>query len=160
MTVSASTPEPSSATRLETPASQGRLRFSAVATGVICDIAATFTLVSVAASLVGFVLGSRGVPPDAIWTRMESIMAGSPWRVATLAIGSAGTILGGYVAARSGRPATMKHALATGLCSLALGAVLGATGAHDGAPLWHIVGGYLVVVPAALLGGSWARCDA
>ncbi len=66
--------------------------------------------------------------------------------------GTASTVLGGYLAARLAARLPYYHALAFGVVALALGAL--SVGLF---PLWFQLLGLGLTIPAALLGGHWAK---
>jgi hypothetical protein len=65
------------------------------------------------------------------------------------------TALGGYVAGRIARSAPLANSLALGIVSLLL-AILVAALLPGVSPLWKIIAGCIITVPAALLGGYFA----
>jgi hypothetical protein len=72
------------------------------------------------------------------------------------------TALGGYIATRVAKSTSLANSFAVGVLSLVLGISLAA--AFPGvSPLWKIIAGCIVTIPAALLGGYLAarpkRCN-
>ena len=89
---------------------------------------------------------------------LERLGQSWPFLLTSMVVGGGFTVLGGYVAGRIARHSFLKHALAAGGLSLALGILL--FGSDDG-PYSGILAffGYGLHFPLALLGGwlAWRR---
>jgi hypothetical protein len=107
--------------------------------------------------VVGFVLGiiygamnfKPGMKPEQL---QQMFMNSEPMHIAQLVVGAAGTALGGYVAAWMGRVLPLRHALATGMVSLATALLVWAAFPNS-LSLGYGIAAMLLVLPAALVGG-------
>jgi hypothetical protein len=127
----------------------GKWKIKAVVVGALVDNGGSVllgVLISLAAA-VGLV--AKGASPEQLAAAGQSFgMLAIRW------VGGTGfTLLGGYVAARIAKEGEVRHALASSVPSLLLGVVLGS----GSLPTWCVVVSYVVVPPAAALGGVWAR---
>jgi hypothetical protein len=83
---------------------------------------------------------------------MQVLLQDSRYLTSALILGTASTVLGGFLAARLARVLPYFNALAFGLVGLALSAL-----AVDDQPTWFKVIGFTLTLPAALLGGHLAK---
>jgi hypothetical protein len=119
-----SSPLPQEAAAVVPTSGPRAFRFSAVVIGLLADVASTLVLASLAGSVMGIVLGVGGSrTPAEIAEAFAEIMSTPAWLLAMLVVGLLGSALGGLVAALLARHAPMRHALATGVASLLLGAL-------------------------------------
>ena len=81
-----------------------------------------------------------------------AVLQNTGFLLASLAYGTATTVIGGYVAARVARAYPYFNALAVGVLGIVLGLLLGGD-----APAWFNALAYLIGPPAALYGGHLAR---
>ena len=129
------------------------IRIRPVLLGVLADIAGS-TLVGVALAIVIVAIG--GIGHDLSPTHLEELRKNVPLKLAGLIGTSISTGVGGYVAARLGRPHGFIHSLAVGFVCLVLGIAL-ATLNPGVTPLWKVIAGTILTIPAALVGGRCAR---
>ena len=118
----------------------------AVAIGLVVDIGGTF-LFGAGLSIAWFV--AAGLPDDA--QALEQLTQSPAYLLASMIVGGAFTVLGGYVAARIANHAEYRYALYLGLWSLAFGVLL-VYWSPSPQPGQDIVA-LLLVVPCALAGG-------
>lgn len=97
-------------------------------------------------------LSSAGLTDEQLRSALDAMNQDSAYLTAALILGTASTVLGGYIAARLARGVPYFNALAFGV----LGVVLGVLTTRD-LPLWFKVTGLALTVPAALLGGHLAK---
>jgi hypothetical protein len=130
-----------------------RVSVKGVVVGGVLDIGATFVF-SVPLTAVAMVqLGLTGLPePERTAAVMKTMGPGSSYYVVGLLLGSACSILGGYVAARIAKhDERLNGALSAWLCMLS-GIYSWVTGAYPATVLAHL--GFLVLSPAVgALGG-------
>ena len=88
------------------------------------------------------------------WSSSEGIMV-------SLVIGTFGTAIGGFYAARKAGALEMKHGALVGVGSILIGIVLQSAGENGtGLNEWQMLIAYAAAIPAGALGGSvaeWAR---
>ncbi|GAB4554648.1 MAG: hypothetical protein IV105_12015 [Rhizobacter sp.] len=92
-----------------------------------------------------------GLPPEQLSAALDAIAQGSGFLLAALLFSTATTTAGGYIAARLARAYPYFNAMAVGVVGIVLGLVLSSS-----APWWFDALGYLISIPAALLGGHLA----
>jgi hypothetical protein len=132
-----------------------RFRWKAVVLGAATDLVGS-ALAGVALLFIFSVLTAS----DAGDTKevLERLGQSWPFLLISMVVGGGFTVLGGYVAGRVARHSFLKHALAAGGLSLALGILV--FGSDDG-PYSGVVAffGYGLHLPLALLGGwlAWRR---
>jgi hypothetical protein len=95
-----------------------------------------------------------GLPPEQLSAALDAIAQGTGFLLATLLYSSATTAAGGYIAARLARTYPYFNAMAVGVAGIVLGLVL-----TSSAPWWFDTLGYLISIPAALLGGRLAAAQ-
>lgn len=83
---------------------------------------------------------------------MAAVTLSARFLLGSLILGTLSTMVGGYVAARVAKNEPYLNAGIIGV----LGILLGVLSAKD-YPLWFNVSGFLFVLPAALLGGHFAK---
>ena len=128
----------------------GSIRPKAVLIGLLVDIGGSL--------LVGFLLGVVVVAIAAATHQMSPaqlahLAANVPLKIVGLIGTLLATFVGGYVAARIGRPHAVPNALAVGVISLLLGILLWLREPVGVTPLWKAISGLLLTIPAALGGG-------
>ena len=136
-----------------------RFSFLAVIVGWLVDVVSTM----VAGLLFGMVLGVFLVVQGTPVQRIQQVLSDSTaFVLASLLIGTCGSILGGYVAAWIARQRELRHALATGIASLTYGFAmlllqsLSPIPLFQPQPLWISIIAFALTVPAATCGG-WLR---
>lgn len=149
--------EPGRPPPIEAPGIFEGLRPRAILIGVVVDhlatLVASFVLVSAFAAQQGWE-PSGEIPEDAV----ESLAASPEFLLASLVVGLACTSLGGFVGARRAGGSFARHGGWIGVLSALLGLLLQIS-SEPGAsppPLWLEFIGYLLVVPAGVLGGFLA----
>lgn len=104
--------------------------------------------------LVAIPLGIWVVPQGIRPENMENaLMTSMFFLLPALAIGLAMDALGGYLSAKWADRNKLAHAVIVGILSLVWGLAMGSYGA-EALPTWYRLS-WLLVVPAALLGGWW-----
>lgn len=86
----------------------------------------------------------------AYWTSTDGLMA-------SLLLGSLGTLIGGFYAAYKAGRLQMKHGALVGIGSIILGFVLRAGDAESALPEWFMALSFAAAVPAGALGGFLAE---
>jgi len=136
------------------------IQLRAVALGVVADWVATW-LVSYAILFAALAIASsRYDTGDQMEAYLEQLAAAPDFVVLTSLVGLLCVALGGFLAVAIARVAPTRHAIAVGLCSLALSLALdmaNETATEGWKPMWFQVLCYLLVVPSALVGGGLAR---
>lgn len=104
------------------------------------------------------IVGSDGAAQAEIASRLNASLG---LQLSMLVVGLSFTGIGGYVAARLAKQQQLRNAAYVGCLSLATSAGLSllAEPSSSVTPLWLDALGYVLVVPAALLGG-WFRTSA
>jgi pimeloyl-ACP methyl ester carboxylesterase len=118
------------------------------------------TLLSLALDVVGGALLMAGfstglidgMSPEQLTTALQAVLKDTGFMLASLCLGTATTVFGGYIAARLARAYPYFNALAVGLVGIALGLLL-----SSDSPWWFDALAYLITLPAAVLGAHLAR---
>ena len=120
------------------------IRVTAVIVGWLVD-----TLSTAVASIP--LLAAYGVDPNdqAGLDRLNDV---PDFLLASLVVGLACTLAGGFVAGHLARGAEVRHAVAMGVASAGSALLLALTG-EGGPPVWYLAIGTALTVPAAALGG-------
>jgi len=132
-----------------------RLRPIAIVTGVAVDWFATLAASFVVATMASAVAASRYDDPVRMKSYVEELSRAPDFLVLSTALGLICVALGGFAAGWLAPRAELRHAIAMGFVSLAIGISMDA--ATDGAewyPEWLRIGGHVLVLPAAMLGGA------
>jgi hypothetical protein len=124
-----------------------RFRWVAVVVGAAADLGS-----STLTGIILMVALSIGSPYASVQEMMAHLMRDWSFLMTSLLVGSACTVLGGYVAGRLAGHSFVKHALAAGLVSLAIGVLIFPP---DDGPYSGIMSllGYGTHLPLAALGG-------
>lgn len=124
---------------------------------VAMAMAITLLLDSLTGILLTLFMGRKALPPGAsqadLQKAFEAVSQQPAYLGASLLLGSASTLLGGYLAARMAGRLPYLNSAAYGVLGLALVLWLGA----PDTPLWFDLLGDLSTLPLALAGGHWAR---
>ena len=129
-----------------------KFNIKAVAAGLITDIVGSVAVGLALAILVAVVASIGG---DASPNNLAVLRGNIYLRVIGLLGTTFFTGLGGYVAARMSRPNGISNSLAVGLLSVVLGIIL-AISAPGITPIWKLLIGLILTIPAALAGGKFA----
>jgi hypothetical protein len=124
-----------------------RFRWVAVVVGAAADLGAT-TLIEIIL-VVAVTLGSQS---SSVQETLAQLGREWPFIMASMLLGGACTVLGGYVAGRIARHSFITHSLAAGLLSLMVGLLISSP---DDGPYAGVVAllGYGSHLPLAALGG-------
>jgi hypothetical protein len=135
------------------PAARQPLRARAVLAGVAADYLLTLVATLVLLTLVLAAFAVRGGDVENV---DPTLLLGDQLFLATYAVlGTACTGAGGYVAARIAGRDHHRHAMAMGVLSLGLAAGLSLIDEAT-TPMWYTTAAFLLMVPAAALGGHIA----
>jgi hypothetical protein len=93
-----------------------------------------------------------GMTQEQVQAAVLAVTQTTGFLMASLVVGTATTVFGGYVAARVAHGYPYFNALAVGVVGIVLGLLLA-----DDAPLWFSAAAYLLSLPSALWGGHLAR---
>ncbi|MBC7957962.1 MAG: hypothetical protein H7Y33_19095 [Cytophagales bacterium] len=103
--------------------------------------------------LVVFSAGlSEGMSPEQLTAAMQAVLQNTGFMLASLCLGTATTMFGGYIAARLARAYPYFNALAVGVLGIVLSLMLSSE-----SPWWFDALAYLVTLPAAVFGAHIAR---
>lgn len=130
------------------------IQFRPIVIGVIVDTLATMALTTAYYSfVVAKDLADKGVGEvDAF----AEYWASSDGLVASLLLGSLGTLIGGFYAAYKAGSLEMKHGALVGIGSILLGLLL-TGGAESQTPEWFMALSFGAAIPAGALGGFLAE---
>jgi len=123
--------------------------------GVVVDTIATLALTTLYYTFyVAKELAEKGEAAEdafaAYWTSSEGL-------VASLLLGSLGTLIGGFYAAYKAGRLHMKHGALVGIGSIILGFVLQSGNADSNLPEWFMALSFAAAIPAGALGGFFAE---
>jgi len=131
------------------------IQFRPIVMGVIIDTIATMVLTTayysifIAKELTDSGLGGEKAFSD-YWASSEGLMA-------SLLLGSLGTLIGGFYAAYKAGTLEMKHGALVGIGSIILGLVLQTVGTESELPEWFMALSFAAAIPAGALGGFFAE---
>ena len=130
------------------------IQFRPILMGVVVDTIATFALISVYYAFYVAPGASKGAAfgdeAAAYWSTGEGL-------VATLVIGSLGTLIGGFYAAYKAGTLEMKHGALVGIGSIILGLILQSGSQESALPEWFMALSAAAAIPAGALGGFFAE---
>jgi len=153
--------EPHRPPAIEAPGIFEGLRPRAILLGVIVDNLAT--LLS-SLLLVSYFAARQGLGEDGKISEeaLEGLASSPDFLLASLAVGLACTCLGGFVGARRAGSSFARHGgwVGVGSALMAFAISLSSGPAPSPPPLWLELAGYLLVVPAGVLGGLLAGARA
>lgn len=138
------------------------LRPGPILVGAVVDNIATLFSFAILVVWLGY---PETLNPDqeAANRAIEASMSSPEFLLGTLILGFACTVLGGYVGARRAGRLHLRHGGWVAVISAALGLVfyvLPSEGPGLAVPLWHDVAGWVLLIPAGLLGGAIAMFTA
>ena len=122
--------------------------------GVVVDTIATFALISVYYAFYVEPGASKG---GAVGEEAAAYWATGEGLVATLLLGSLGTLIGGFYAAYKAGTLEMKHGALVGIGSIILGLVLQSATEESSLPEWFMALSAAAAIPAGALGGFLAE---
>jgi putative membrane protein (TIGR04086 family) len=153
--------EPGRPPAIEAPGIFEGLRPRAILLGVIVDnlatLLASLVLVSIFAAEQG--LGQDGEISE---EALEGLASAPEFLLASLAVGLACTSLGGFVGAKRAGSSFARHGGWVGVGSALMALVMSLSAGPNPSPppLWLELAGYLLVIPAGVLGGALAALHA
>jgi len=122
--------------------------------GVVVDTIATFALISV---YYAFYVAPGASKGGAVGEEAAAYWATGEGLVATLLLGSLGTLIGGFYAAYKAGTLEMKHGALVGIGSIILGLILQAGTEESSLPEWFMALSAAAAIPAGALGGFLAE---
>ena len=126
------------------------IQFRPIIGGVVVDTVALYYSFFVAKDLAA----QGGATDDAFTQYWNS----SDGLIASLLLGSLGTVIGGFFAAYKAGTLEMKHGALVGMGSIILGLVLQAGGQQETAmPEWFMALSFAAAIPAGAIGGFFAE---
>lgn len=132
------------------------IQFRPIIGGVVVDTIATIALTTLYYSF--FVAKDLAVQGGATEDAFAQYWSSSDGLIASLLLGSLGTVIGGFFAAYKAGKLEMKHGALVGIGSILLGLVLQAAGSNDtAAPEWFMALSFAAAIPAGALGGFFAE---
>lgn len=130
-----------------------KLNLYAIVAGAAADMFGTMMVsIFIGAIAIG-ILQAKGVPEDEISAQLSGNPQVLLWGVV---MGLLASVLGGVVAARIARYRELMHAACAGGVGLVVSTV-SAVLSPVVLPTWYVITGYGLVVPAAALGGWFAK---
>lgn len=131
------------------------ISFKPIIIGVAVDTLATMALTTAYFSFfVVKELAEKGIDGENAfndyWNSSEGL-------VASLLLGSLGTVVGGFYAAYKAGKLEMKHGALVGIGSIILGLILQSGGSESEQPEWFIAISFAAAIPAGALGGLIAE---
>ena len=149
--------EPGRPPAIEVPGIFTGLRPRAILLGVVVDNLATLLASLV---LVTSFAARQGLGPDGEVSdeALESLASSAEFLLASLVAGLACTSLGGFVGARRAGSSFARHGGWIGVGSAVVALLLSLSSGPNPSPppLWFELAGYLLVIPAGVLGGLLA----
>jgi len=132
------------------------IRFRPIISGIVIDVIATMVLVSAYYSLIVAkeLPGSGAAAAEDAFTQYWSSSEGL---LASLLLGSLGTLIGGFYAAYKAGTLEMKHGAMVGIGSIILGLLLQSGAAEREMPDWFMALALVAAIPAGALGGFLAE---
>jgi putative membrane protein (TIGR04086 family) len=135
------------------------IQFRPIIGGVIVDTISTLALTTLYYSF--FVAKDLAGQGDAAEDAFAHYWSSSDGLVASLVLGSLGTLIGGFYAAYKAGKLEMKHGALVGMGSILLGLVLqmlqGGGQEDNAVPEWFIALSFAAAIPAGALGGFFAE---
>jgi len=132
------------------------IQFRPIIGGVVVDTIATIALTTLYYSF--FVAKDLAAQGGATEDAFAQYWISSDGLIASLLLGSLGTVIGGFFAAYKAGKLEMKHGALVGIGSILLGLVLQAGGLDDTAvPEWFMALSFAAAIPAGAIGGFFAE---
>ena len=131
------------------------IQFRPIITGVIVDTLATFAVTTAYYTFfVAKELAEKGLAGE---NAFSDYWASSEGLVASLLLGSLGTLIGGFYAGYKAGTLQMKHGALVGIGSIILGLLLQSAGSESELPEWFMALSFAAAIPAGALGGFFAE---
>jgi len=130
------------------------IQFRPIVMGAVIDFIATFALVML--YYVFYVAPSSGAA-GAFEEAAAKFWASTDGLIASLLLGSIGTLIGGFYAAYKAGTLQMKHGALVGVCSIILGLFLTPSGSEIPTPEWFMALSFAAAIPAGAIGGFFAE---
>jgi len=130
------------------------IQFRPIIAGAVVDFIATFALVTL--YYVFYIAPAAGAA-GAFEESAAKFWASTDGLVASLLLGSVGTLIGGFYAAYKSGTLEMKHGALVGVCSIILGLFLTPSSAENQTPEWFMALSFAAAIPAGALGGFFAE---
>ncbi len=130
------------------------IQFRPIVTGAIIDFIATFALVTL--YYVFYVAPTSGAA-GAFEEAAAKFWASSDGLVASLWLGSIGTLIGGFYAAYKAGTLQMKHGALVGVVSIILGLFMTPDSSESQTPQWFLALSFAAAIPAGAMGGFFAE---
>jgi putative membrane protein (TIGR04086 family) len=132
------------------------IQFRPIIGGVVVDTVATIALTTLYYSF--FVAKELAAQGEATEDAFAQYWNSSDGLIASLLLGSLGTVIGGFFAAYKAGTLEMKHGALVGMGSIILGLVLQAGGQEETAmPEWFMALSFAAAIPAGAIGGFFAE---
>lgn len=132
------------------------IQFRPIIAGVVIDTISTIALTTIYYSF--FVVKDLGAQTEAAEDAMAKYWYSADGLIASLLLGSLGTLIGGFYAAYKAGKLEMKHGALVAVGSILLGLLL-QTGTQDenAFPEWFMALSFAAAIPAGALGGFFAE---
>ncbi len=133
------------------------IQFRPILAGVVIDTISSIALTTLYYSF--FVVKDLGAQSEAAAEdAMASYWYSTDGLIASLLLGSLGTLIGGFYAAYKAGKLEMKHGALVGIGSILLGLLLQAvTQSENAYPEWFMALSFAAAIPAGALGGFFAE---
>lgn len=130
------------------------IRFRPIVTGAIIDFMATMLLVEF---YFRFYVAPKGISGDSYEAEAVKFWLSTDGLVASLLLGSLGTLIGGFYAAYKAGTLEMKHGALVGVLSIIIGLLMTSGNAEHPTPEWFTALAFAAAIPAGALGGFFAE---
>lgn len=131
------------------------IQFRPIFAGVVIDTIATMALTTLYYTF--FVVKDLGAQGDAAEDALTSFWSSTDGLIASLLLGSLGTLIGGFYAAYKAGKLEMKHGALVGIGSILLGLLLSSGQDAMAYPEWFMALSFAAAIPAGALGGFFAE---
>lgn len=131
------------------------IKFRPIIGGVVVDFIATIALVTLYSSF--FVAQELAPQGDAAEEALSQYWNSSEGLMASLLLGSLGTVIGGFYAGYKAGNLQMKHGALVGIGSIILGLFMQSAGMLPETPEWFMALSFAAAIPAGALGGFFAE---
>ncbi len=128
------------------------VNIKAILIGFMFDFVASTIFGVVLSFFMALVLAIKGYKDAELEKSLISLLDGTTYRILSLIVGLGFTMMGGYVAGRIARSGEYFHSGAVGLLNVLFGLFF--IGMYF---TWYSVIAFLLVLPAAIIGGDMAR---